>query len=155
MKLLPAEVLLDALGQALGMPEDFRHAPRGARAAQLPGVQSGGEFLKVFGKPGRLLTCECERSEATTLSQAFQLINGEAIRRKLGYSGNILGKFIVGGRDDPAILEEVYLASLSRPPSPAERAATLAYVARAADRRKAWEDVAWALLNSKEFLLRH
>jgi len=155
VKLLPAEVLLDALGQALGLPEDFPHAPRGARAAQLPGARMGGDFLKVFGKPDRLLTCECERSEATTLAQAFQLINGEAIRRKLGDPGNLLGKLIVAGRDDPAMIETVYLASLSRPPTPAERAAALAYLAKAADRRKAWEDVAWAVLNSKEFLLRH
>ena len=155
VKLLPAEVLLDALGQALGMPEDYRHAPRGARAAQLPGVGAGGDFLKAFGKPDRLLTCECERSESTTLAQAFQLINGAAIRRKLGDPGNLFGKFIVAGRDDFAILDGVYLASLSRPPTPDERAATLAYVAKAPDRRRAWEDVAWAILNSKEFLLRH
>ena len=49
----------------------------------MPGAQPGGSFLRTFGKPDRLLTCECERSESTTLAQAFQLINGESIRSKL------------------------------------------------------------------------
>ena len=52
---------------ALGKPGAFDHAPQGLRATQLPGARMGGSFLKVFGKPDRLLTCECERSESTTL----------------------------------------------------------------------------------------
>src|SRR5207245_1786193 len=64
VRLLPAEVLLDAIGQALGKPDAFANAPPGLHATQLPGARMGGSFLKVFGKPDRLLTCECERSEA-------------------------------------------------------------------------------------------
>ncbi|MBX6316775.1 MAG: DUF1553 domain-containing protein, partial [Isosphaeraceae bacterium] len=155
VKLLPAEVLLDAIGQALGQPEPFPSAPPRSRAVQLAGARMGGEFLKVFGKPDRLLTCECERSEATTLAQAFQLINGEAVRRKLEADDNRLGRLLRAGADDTAILSELYLASLGREPTEAERRQTLAFVTQAKDRRKAWEDVAWAVLNSKEFLLRH
>ncbi|HWE38590.1 MAG TPA: DUF1549 and DUF1553 domain-containing protein [Isosphaeraceae bacterium] len=155
IRLLPAEVLLDAIGRALDRPEDFRGAPRGLRAAQLPGARMGGEFLKVFGKPDRLLTCECERSEATTLAQAFQLINGDAVRDRLTDPANRLGRLLDNGDDDASILDEFYLATLSRRPGAAERAAALAFVAKGADRRKAWEDVAWAIMNTKEFLLRH
>jgi hypothetical protein len=155
VRLLPAEVLLDALGQALGRPASFPGAPAAARAAQLPGARMGGEFLKVFGKPDRLLTCECERSEATTLAQAFQMINGEAVRLALEADDNRIGRLLQAGADDATILSELYLAALGREPGAPERAGALAHVAAAPVRRKAWEDVAWAILNSKEFLLRH
>jgi Protein of unknown function (DUF1549)/Protein of unknown function (DUF1553) len=155
VRLLPAEVLLDALGEALGKPEPFADAPAYARAVQLPGARMGGQFLKAFGKPDRLLTCECERSEATTLAQAFQLINGEAVHRMLEADDNRIGQLLklVGSNEE--ILSEIYLATLCRQPTESERAAFLDHVSEANDRRKAWEDVAWAIMNSKEFLLRH
>jgi hypothetical protein len=155
VKLLPAEVLLDAIGQALDAPESFRGAPDAARAAQLPGVRQAEGFLKAFGKPDRLLTCECERAESVTLAQAFQLINGPTVRSKLAARGNRIDKLIESGATDEAIVEELYLAALTRMPTETERAGVLAHLGRAADRRRGWEDVAWALVNSKEFLLRH
>ncbi len=130
--------------------------PEGARAVQMPGTRAGGgTFLKTFGKPDRLLTCECERSDATTLAQALQLINGSEVRGRLEADDNRVGRLVKSGGRDEELLEELYLAALSRLPAPAERAAILAHVGSAPDRRKAWEDVAWALVNSKEFLLRH
>lgn len=158
VRLLPAEVLLDALGQALGSPERMSGpvaTPRTLRAAQLPGVNMGGPFLKVFGKPERLLTCECERSDATTLAQAFQLINGESLRRMLEREDNRIGKLLKSAASDEAICEELYLSALCRTPTESEKQAASTHLARSRDRRKAWEDVAWALVNSKEFLLRH
>jgi hypothetical protein len=155
VRLMPAEVLLDAVSQALAKPEPFAGAPRTARAVQLPGARMGGAFLKVFGKPDRLLTCECERSEATTLGQAFQLINGDSIRRKLEADDNRIGRLLGSGTSDDAVLDELYLASLSRGPTAAERSLTTKHLSAAKDRRRAWEDLAWAVLNSKEFLLRH
>ncbi len=79
-------MLLDAISQVVAVPERFLHAPGALRAAQLPGASGGVAFLKTFGKPDRLLTCECERSESTTLAQAFQMINGETVRKKLEMS---------------------------------------------------------------------
>jgi hypothetical protein len=155
VRLLAAEVLLDALGQAVDKPERFDGAPPKTAATQLPGARMGGTFLKVFGKPDRLLTCECERSESTTLAQAFQLINGEGVRNKLEAEDNRIGRLLKSEASDDAILEELMLASLSREPTASERAGFLEHVRHAGDRRKAWEDVAWALVNSKEFLLRH
>jgi hypothetical protein len=115
----------------------------------------GGTFVKVFGKPERLLTCECERSESTTLAQAFQMINGDSVRRKLEASDNRIGGLLGSGASDRAILSELTLAILGRLPDPDKEPALLAHVSKARDRRKAWEDLAWAMLNSKEFLLRH
>jgi hypothetical protein len=155
VRLLPAEVLLDAISQVLDVPDAVRGAPRFVRAAQLPGVSADNPFLKIFGKPERLLTCECERTDSTTLAQAFQMINGVAVRGKLETSRNRIGKLIEQKLSDEAILSELYLAAVCREPTDVERKAILARVRRAADRGNGWEDVAWALLNSKEFLLRH
>ena len=155
VRLLPAEVLIDAICQALERPEPYDQSPRGVRSVQMPGARPGGSFLRTFGKPDRLLTCECERSESTTLAQAFQLINGEAIRAKLTDEDNRIGRLLQAGLDESKILDELALAALGHPLDASRSASFLDHLARAANRRKAWEDVAWAMLNSKEFLLRH
>jgi hypothetical protein len=155
IRLLPAEVLIDAICQVLERPEAYAQSPRGVRSVQMPGAHPGGSFLRTFGKPDRLLTCECERSESTTLAQAFQLINGESIRSKLTDDDNRIGRLMRSGLDDGAILDELSLAAVGHTADATRRARFLEHVSKAPDRRKAWEDVAWAILNSKEFLLRH
>jgi len=154
VRLLPAEVLLDALGSALDERPDLKGVPEGTRAVALAGANLGPEFLDAFGKPDRLLTCECERSEATTLGQAFQLINGALPRRMIEAPDNRIGQLLDSGADDETILTELYLAALCREPTEEERSGALRHVRDAQDRRRAWEDVAWAIVNSKEFLLR-
>lgn len=155
VRLPPAEVLLDAISDVLQVPDRFPGAPNHVRACQFPGVSAGSPFLKVFGKPERLLTCECERNESTTLAQAFQMISGEAVRRKLEDSENRIGHLLMRKNPPEFILEELYLAALCREPAPAERSAILAHVRGASSPSVGWQDVAWALINSKEFLLRH
>jgi hypothetical protein len=160
---LEAEQLLDAIAQVTGVPVRFAGYPLGLRANQIPappqsgrrGFEGMGErFLKTFGKPERLLTCECERNDDPGLLQAFQLITGELMNSLVKESDNRIGKMISAGKTDSEILDELYLAALSRAPNATESRKLLAYVAQAKDRRAAWEDVLWALLNSKEFLLR-
>jgi hypothetical protein len=161
---LQAEPLLDALAQVTGVPVKFNGYPEGLRAGQLPGVRpfpaqvrrpsDGERFLQAFGKPERSLTCACERSEDTTLGQAFQLITGPLLNRLLSAPDNRLGKMLAAGRSDRDVVEEFYLAALSRPPGDKELAALLAHVDGAKDRRAALEDVLWGVLNAKEFLLR-
>jgi uncharacterized protein DUF1549/uncharacterized protein DUF1553 len=161
---LQAEALLDAVSRVLEVPVRFNGQPRGLRAGQLPGVPAfqprgtrltdAEKFLQLFGRPERLLTCECERSNDSTLGQAFQLISGELLNKMLGEPDNRLGRLLKEGKSNQAILEELYLAALSRLPAPAEARVLLAQVEASADRRAAWEDVVWGLLNSKSFLLR-
>jgi hypothetical protein len=161
---LQAEQLLDALAQALETPLKFNGYPRGQRAGQLPGVRAARQreqrptdaerFLQRFGKPERLLTCECERSEDTTLGQAIDLFTGPVITQILGDPENRLSRLLAQDKSDRTILEEFYLASLCRPPAPQELQAAMSYVEHAKDRRAALEDVVWALVNAKEFLLR-
>jgi hypothetical protein len=154
-KLHAAEPLLDAICYATDVPEKFAGLPLGTRAVQLPDGEVNHPFLKTFGQPGRELACECERESDSNLAQALQLINGPTINEKLRKPDNRIGKLLAKKLSDKEILDELYLVLLTRPPSGDEVKATLAYVAKAKDRRKAWEDVLWALLNAKEFLFRH
>ncbi|HET6573528.1 MAG TPA: DUF1549 and DUF1553 domain-containing protein [Fimbriiglobus sp.] len=163
VKPLEAEQLLDALTRVIGAPVKFPGYPEGMRAGEVPAPPQSGRrnvdtmgtrFLKVFGKPDRLLTCECERSEDAGMFQAFQLLTGELVHSLLRDPDNRIGKLIVAGRSDAQMLDEFYLAALARPPSETERVQLLTYVEGAKDRRAAWEDVVWGLVNAKEFLLR-
>jgi hypothetical protein len=101
-----------------------------------------------------LQSCECERSDDATLNQAFQLITGPLLNKMLAEPDNRIGRLLNAGASDEEIVEELYIAALCRPPSEKERTGALALVAKAKDRRKAFEDVLWGLVNAKEFLLR-
>ena len=135
VRLLPAEVLLDAISQVLDMPEPVPGARPAACAVQLPGVAAEGEFLKVFGKPERLLTCECERSESTTLAQAFQMINGQSVLRKLEAADNRIGGLLErhSARRRRSSTTCTSPPSAARRPRPSARRSWPASVARAHD----------------------
>jgi hypothetical protein len=82
------------------------------------------------------------------------MINGETVRAKLETRDNRIGTWLERGLNDSEILEQVYLTALGRTPTDREHDGLCTHVKRARDRRKSWEDVVWAILNSKEFLLR-
>jgi hypothetical protein len=154
-KMYSAEVLLDAICAATEMPEKFAGLPLGTRAVQLPDGEVNHVFLKTFGQPGRELACECEREGDSNLAQALQLINGPTINEKNRNPNNRLGKLLAKKAPDREILNNLYLAALCRAPSDGEVKAALDHVAKGKDKRKAWEDVQWAIINAKEFLFRH
>src|SRR5882672_452477 len=161
-----AEVALDALSQVTGAPTEFKQAaergpagfayPLGWRALQLPDTNIDSYFLKSFGRPDRIITCECERTAAPSMSQALHIANGDTLNQKLKAQGNRIGKLLGDGRDDAAIVDEAYLAALCRPPSAEEKSKLVALLADAKDnRREAVEDLFWGILSSKEFLFNH
>lgn len=154
-RLLPAEPLLDAICQVTEVPEKFAGMPIGTRAVQLPDGEFNHPFLKTFGQPARELACECERESDSNLAQALQLINGPTVNDKLRHPNNRIGKLLGQKLSDQAILENLYLSTLSRFPSAEDIKVSMDYLSKSSDRRKAWEDLHWALINSKEFLFRH
>ncbi len=162
---LTAEQLLDAQTQVTAAPVEFNGYPVGTRAIEVGGVQAmraarrrmteGDRYLDLFGRPPRLLTCECERSAETSMGQAFQFISGPLINGQISATDNRLTSLLKSGRSDAQIIEELYWTTLTRPPNEKEKTTTSGLLAKATDKRAALEDVTWALLNSKEFILRH
>jgi hypothetical protein len=154
---LPAEVLLDAIDQMNGSVTAFTGMPSGSRAVQIPdhgGVQS--YFLTVFGKPGGASACECERSVDASLAQSLHLLNSPDIHGKMS-SG--VAKELSGDmkRTDADKVQELYLRAFGRPASEHEMKYATSHLAKfeGKDRPAAYEDVVWALINTKEFLFNH
>jgi hypothetical protein len=154
-KLMSAEQLLDAICAVTDVPEKFAGLPAGTRAIQLPDGEINHPFLKTFGQPARELACECEREGDSNLAQALQLINGPTVNEKLRNAQNRIGKLIAAKKTDAEILDDLYLSTLSRKPTEEDVKISLAHLNKSTDKRKAWEDIHWALLNTKEFLFRH
>ena len=154
-KLLPAEVLLDAISAFTSSPTQFPGLPNGVRATQLPDGKMENAFLKTFGRPARELACECERESDSNLSQALQLIGGATVNGKLRDDKGRMAALAKSDKTPEAIVKELYLAALSRDPSPQEVEAAAKHIKDAKDRRMAVEDIGWVLINSKEFLFRH
>jgi hypothetical protein len=154
-KLLPAEPLLDAVCRATDVAEKFPGMPMGTRAVQLPDGDANHPFLKTFGQPARELACECERESDSNLAQALQLINGATVNDKLRNANNRIGKLLAKKLKDSEILEDLYLSTLSRMPTAEDIKENFQYLEKSKNKREGWEDIHWALINSKEFLFRH
>lgn len=152
---LSAQVLADAIDQATGVPEEYEGVPVGLRAVQLPDPKIRSEFLSAFGRSERASPCECASSNDPDLAQALQLLNSEAINRKITHQSGRLAKLLAGGKTDAEVVETLYLLTLSRAPSLAEREHVKAELARAPSREEGFQDLFWALLNSSKFVYQH
>jgi hypothetical protein len=153
---IPAEALLDSLVQATGIPEGFAGAPGGFRAAQLPDGEIDNRFLRLFGKPQRMDACECERDNGSNMLQALHFINGGSILDRVQNPGARPAQLLAQKLTDEQLVTELYLWCLSRRPREAEKKLSLEFLKSYKDKRTdAIQDLAWALLNSKDFLLAH
>jgi hypothetical protein len=167
VKRLKAEVLLDAIAQATNVPTDFQAATPDSRkpgdpikdikrAIQLRDGYVDSYFLNAFGKPDRLITCECERSNEPSMTQVLHLYNGDTVNKKLASAGSAAER-AAAEADNAKIVEEVYLSALSRFPTAEELQPLVAELANTKpdERRQAIEDLYWSVLTSREFLFNH
>jgi hypothetical protein len=152
---LTAEVMLDAINQVTGTMENFSGMPKGTRAIQLPDESVSSYFLDVFGRPTRETACECERPKEANLAQALHLLNSNDVQGKVTTATGRLATLLKDKKADADLLEELYLLTYSRRPTADEAKKALEYVGEQKDRKAAFEDVMWVLLNSKEFLFNH
>jgi hypothetical protein len=156
LRRMPAEVLYDAVSDATGVinaQDKDAETTLGERAVARVEVPTKAGFLTTFGKPGRLLACECERSTEVSLGQSLVLVNGVEMREKLADSRSRLTRLSESSVPLEDALQELYLATLSRPPRDDELSRFTRYINDSPSRRAALEDVLWALINSKEFPL--
>ena len=169
---LMAEVLHDAIVTVTGVPTKFteiefpgsdksptKDYPEGTRSLQLHDSAVANYFLKTFGRHQRRITCDCERSDQPTVIQVLHLSNGTTINDKLSAPESVVGRWVNNGLPLEEVIEQAYLAALSRSPSAEERRKMLALVADADQaqvaRRESFEDVLWSLMTSPEFLFAH
>ena len=158
VKRLSAEALLDAIDRAAGTQTKFKNLPLGTKAIELPDAQYPDYFLNVFAKPKRASVCECERSPDENLAQALHTLNGDILAEKLsnatGRIATLLAAKSADGKPKPheEIVRDLYLAALCRQPSAAELAASQKFLEQAGSPKECYEDLLWALINSKQFL---
>jgi len=152
---LPAEVILDAFSQVTAVPTKFEGFPRGTRALQLPDTRVDSYFLTVFGRPERILTSAAERQMDPTLPQALHVINGDTLNGKLMDPQGRIAALARDAGSSADIVDALYLAALSRSPTAAEKQVLVERIDRVPDKRQIVEDLAWAILTSREFLFNH
>jgi hypothetical protein len=155
---MSAEVLYDAVSQLTGSPANFtglptdRHAPN--RAIMLPDEAFPSYFLDVFGRPQRISACECERVSEANLAQVLHMLNSQEIQGKLARPGARAEQLAKDPRPDAQKVEELFLWALSRRPTEGQLQMAMNHLQEhAKDRKQAYENIIWALANTKEFIL--
>lgn len=154
---LKAEVLLDAVADVTGVPTEFKDYPAGTRALQLRDTAVASYFLDTFGRPDRLLTCSCERSDEPSMTQVLHLANGTTLLSKLEAPAGRISDWIANNTPPADAVQELYLVSLGRRPQPQELEALTAILQEtpADELRAVYEDMVWGVLTSREFLFQH
>jgi hypothetical protein len=153
-KRMGAEVLFDAVCQVTNSPTVFpgfqdRHAPR--RAIMLPDDSFRSYFLDVFGRPKRISACECERVSEANLAQVLHLLNSDEVQNKLAAANGRADILARDPRPDAQKVEELFLWAFGRKPAQADIDTALEHIKNEKTKKIAYEDLLWALINSKEF----
>ena len=155
-KRLAAEVLLDAVNAATGSTSEFSGLPAGTHAVQLPDTAVGSYFLAVFGRPESASACECERSQEPNLAQSLHLMNSGEVQSKLSAGTGRAARLAADkSRSDDDKVRDLYLWVYSRDPAADETAVARAHLNKTENKQQAFEDILWALINTKEFVFNH
>jgi len=160
VKRIPAEPLLDAIDQVTGDATKFKNLPPGTRAIDLPDAEYPNYFLNTFAKPRRVSVCECERMPDENLSQALHTLNGDILTNKIASAKGLVAEALKEKTDNEQIgnaevVQKIYLSTLSRYPTSEEQAAVEEFLKEYPTEKECFEDLMWALINSKDFLFVH
>ncbi|MBU6173251.1 MAG: DUF1553 domain-containing protein, partial [Planctomycetes bacterium] len=166
-KRLMAEVLLDSVDLVTKTTTSFKNQGANTRAVALPdnSFNQGNQLLSVFGRPDAASACECERTMEASLSQSLHLLNADELQNKLANENGRAALLAKETRPVKELIREVYLLALAREPSDEEILQSQSYLDTKCEgkegeewkkaKRRAWEDLLWAMINSKEFLFNH
>ncbi len=168
-KRMNAEVMLDSIDMVTASKTDFADLPPGTRAISLPdnSYTRASPFLKVFGRPDNTSVCECERVQSASLAQSLHLMNASDVKAKLTASGGRAEMLTKAELPEPKRIRELYLAVFSREPTADEVRIAETHLLKPRNdaagkpldsqraKRNGYEDLLWALLNTKEFLFNH
>lgn len=152
VKRLTAEPLLDSIDHATGVRTKFPNLPLGTRAIDLADAEYKDYFLNTFAKPRRASVCECERSPDANLAQVLHTLNGETLATKIADKGGLVATLVTGKVEPDEAIRRLYLQSLCRLPDADELAYARQLVKESVTPQQAYEDLLWALINSKQFL---
>lgn len=156
-KRLTAEVLYDAFHQVTNTTQGYSGLPGGTRAIQLADPSIGPYFLKVFGQPQGDTACECERSQEANLAQSLHLLNSSEVQSKIS-NGSGRAQLLTNDKErtHEERIQELYRWAYAREPNADELQIALAHIKKHESNVKiAYEDIIWALINTKEFLFNH
>jgi len=166
-KRLNAEVLYDAVNRLLDVESTFAGQAPGTRAVALPdnSYNQTNYFLTVFGRPDSSSACECERTQEASLAQSLHLLNASDIQTQLTRKEGRADRLASDTRPDEDKVTDLYHIALSREPNAEEVKLALGHLTKKTAgkkdaealpaRKEAFEDILWALLNTKEFLFNH
>ncbi|VTS08790.1 DUF1553 domain-containing protein [Tuwongella immobilis] len=160
-KRLSAEVLFDAVCQVTDSPSNFsglpndRFAPN--RAIMLPDESFTSYFLDVFGRPQRISACECERVNEANLAQSLHLLNSDEVQSKLSRGDGRADRLAKDkSKSDDEKIDELFLWVVGHKPSAKQKQMALEHLQQnPKDPKQAYENMIWALINSKAFLFNY
>ena len=155
---LQAEMLLDAIANATSVPVTYNVSGLGTvtRAMLLPDTTESrnnayGRFLDELGRGDRDQTA---RSSDTSIAQSLSLMNDATIvvnRVHKANAGSTVAKLLATTSDPGTIADQLYLTTLSRYPTAAERQTAIGYVLSGTLQQKT-ENLQWILINHLEFI---
>jgi hypothetical protein len=160
---LDAEVLIDAICRITGtaedyssaIPEPFTFIPEDRRSIQLADGSIKSSFLEMFGRPGRDTSYVSGRNNELSTFQQLHLLNSSHILDKISKSPR-LWRLVTRVRNPSDRLDQLYLEILSRLPTDDERELAEEYIRESGlNETDAVMDLAWALINSGAFFLKH
>jgi hypothetical protein len=148
VKVLTPEQTFDSLVQVLGAPRQPPQAqqPRKGAMPRIPPPTPRAAFVTFFKVD------DADPTEYQVgIPQALRLMNGPQLNNPAA-----LDPLIKSGKPPAEIIEQMFLRTLSRRPTPKEVERLTAYVGRfPSEPRKAYADVLWSLLNCTEFAVNH